>query len=141
MESACLPDGRRAGDLDGSEHRSFCAATGLSEPGLRVNNQRGAHQGFVAENRLGCRSRCCQERQYDRSQYSDILEDAWEFHLLPPSKSCGGKPGAILQRQLWPYNQVRTARTEAITFSAKGTNFHLPQFPKSSYSYLRSAIH
>jgi hypothetical protein len=51
------------------------------------------------------------------------------------------KRGAILQRKSWPYNQVRTARTEAITFSAKGTNFHLPQFPKSSYSYLRSAIH
>jgi hypothetical protein len=26
-------------------------------------------------------------------------------------------------------------------FFTKGTNFHLPQFPKSSYSYLRSAIH
>jgi hypothetical protein len=31
---------------------------------------------------------CCQERQYDQSQYSDILEDVREFHLLLPSKSC-----------------------------------------------------
>jgi hypothetical protein len=144
MESACLPDGRRAGDLDAANIGVFARqpafphlAVALCVLTTNVVFTRASLLRTVWAVAAGVTK-------------SDNMTKA---NTAIFSKMCGNficcfrrnlvelKRGAILQRKSWPYNQVRTARTEAITFSAKGTNFHLPQFPKSSYSYLRSAIH